>query len=146
MTGKWMEMNPTLGVTNCKSLCCQPLSHYHSNPAVTYSAGMILMNRWVKIGKHSWPDIQLSASRWTQVQVLGIQCICFPLLQTSCHMKFSFVVLLPFKLHEPYVSRHMPTLEQQCKGLIAVGAGRPAVHALPSCCDLRLCCALQISF
>eukprot|EP00891_Asterochloris_glomerata_P003900 jgi/Astpho2/3900/Aster-04408 len=35
-------------------------------------------------------------------------------------MKFSFVVLLPFMLHEPYVSRHMPTLEQQWKGLIAV--------------------------
>ena len=59
-------------------------------------------------------------------QVLGIHGFAFPLLLTSCHMGFSFVILLPFMLCEPYVSKHRPTLEQQWKGLVAIGeAGCP---------------------
>ena len=59
-------------------------------------------------------------------QVLGIHGFTFPLLLISCHMGFSFVILLPFMLCEPYVSRHRATLEQQWKGLVAIGeAGCP---------------------
>ena len=55
------------------------------------------------------------------MQVLGIHGFRFPLLLTSCHMGFSFTVLLPFMLREPFLSRHRATLTKQWRGLVAIG-------------------------
>ena len=70
-------------------------------------------------------------------QVLGIHGFAFPLLLTSCHMGFSFVVLLPFMLCKPYVGRHRATLEQQWKGLVAIGEA-----ACPLACLRCMACSL----
>eukprot|EP00891_Asterochloris_glomerata_P001266 jgi/Astpho2/1266/Aster-07111 len=66
-------------------------------------------------------ELGLSLTPCSMLQVLGIHGFAFPLLLTSCHMGFSFLALLPLMLREPYVSRHMPTLKQQWKGLVAIG-------------------------
>ena len=83
-------------------------------------------------------------------QVLGIHGFAFPLLLTSCHMGFSFVILLPFMLCKPYVSRHKPTLEQQWKGLVAIGEAGfllACLRCMAACCwGSGLCCALQVCF
>ena len=90
-------------------------------------------------------------------QVLGIHGFAFPLLLTSCHMGFSFVVLLPFMLCEPYASRHRPTLEQQWKGLVAIGEagcplaclqcmGCPLPGLRPVLCPAGIFLAANISF
>lgn len=36
-------------------------------------------------------------------------------------MAFSFFVLLPIMLQEPYASKHSATLQKQWKGLVAIG-------------------------
>ena len=57
----------------------------------------------------------------TNKWALGVYGFTFPLLLTTCHMAFSFCVLLPFMLREPYRSLHRKTLESQWKGLAAIG-------------------------
>lgn len=53
--------------------------------------------------------------------LLGIYGFSFPLLLTSCHMLFSFLMLLPFMLREPFRSLHKATLQKQWKGIIGIG-------------------------
>ena len=53
--------------------------------------------------------------------LLGIYGFSFPLLLTSCHMLFSFLILLPFMLREPFRSLHAATLQKQWKGIIGIG-------------------------
>lgn len=53
--------------------------------------------------------------------LLGIYGFSFPLLLTSCHMLFSFLILLPFMLREPFKSLHAATLQKQWKGIIGIG-------------------------
>ena len=53
--------------------------------------------------------------------LLGIYGFSFPLLLTSCHMLFSFLILLPFMLKEPFRSLHAATLQKQWKGIIGIG-------------------------
>lgn len=53
--------------------------------------------------------------------LLGIYGFSFPLLLTSCHMLFSFLILLPFMLREPFKSLHTATLQKQWKGIIGIG-------------------------
>ena len=53
--------------------------------------------------------------------LLGIYGFSFPLLLTSCHMLFSFLILLPFMLRAPFKSLHVPTLHKQWKGIIGIG-------------------------
>lgn len=53
--------------------------------------------------------------------LLGIYGFSFPLLLTSCHMLFSFLILLPFMLREPFKSLHKATLQKQWKGIIGIG-------------------------
>ena len=54
-------------------------------------------------------------------RALGVYGFSFPLLLTTCHMAFSFCVLLPFMLREPFRSKHAATLQKQWKGLLAIG-------------------------
>ena len=53
--------------------------------------------------------------------LLGVYGFSFPLLLTSCHMLFSFLILLPFMLREPLKSLHKATLQKQWKGIIGIG-------------------------
>ena len=53
--------------------------------------------------------------------LLGIHGFSFPLLLTSCHMLFSFLILLPFMLKEPFKNLHVATLQKQWKGIIGIG-------------------------
>ena len=53
--------------------------------------------------------------------LLGIYGFSFPLLLTSCHMLFSFLILLPFMLRDPFRSLHAATLQKQWKGIIGIG-------------------------
>ena len=53
--------------------------------------------------------------------LLGIYGFSFPLLLTSCHMLFSFLILLPFMLRASFKSLHVPTLQKQWKGIIGIG-------------------------
>lgn len=53
--------------------------------------------------------------------VLGMYGFSFPLLLTTCHMLFSFVVLLPFMLSKAMRAKHVETLEKQWKGVVAIG-------------------------
>lgn len=53
--------------------------------------------------------------------LLGIYGFQFPLLLTSCHMLFSFLILLPFMLTSPFKALHLPTLRKQWKGIIGIG-------------------------
>ncbi len=57
----------------------------------------------------------------TNKWALGVYGFTFPLLLTTCHMLFSFCVLLPFMIREPFRSKHRATLEKQWKGLVAIG-------------------------
>ncbi|KAA6421352.1 MAG: hypothetical protein FRX49_08629 [Trebouxia sp. A1-2] len=57
----------------------------------------------------------------TNKWALGVYGFTFPLLLTTCHMAFSFCVLLPFMIREPFRSKHHATLEKQWKGLVAIG-------------------------
>ncbi|KAL0040726.1 hypothetical protein WJX79_003172 [Trebouxia sp. C0005] len=57
----------------------------------------------------------------TNKWALGVYGFTFPLLLTTCHMAFSFCVLLPFMIREPFRSKHRATLEKQWKGLVAIG-------------------------
>ena len=57
----------------------------------------------------------------TNKWALGIYGFRFPLLLTSCHMAFSFLVLAPFVAREPFVSKHQGTLEKQWQGLLMIG-------------------------
>jgi hypothetical protein len=41
---------------------------------------------------------------------------------TVAHMLFSFIVLAPFMMMQPFRSLHKATLEKQWKGLICIGA------------------------
>lgn len=52
---------------------------------------------------------------------LGHAGLRFPFLLTSCHMTFSFVVLAPFALAQPWET-HRATWSKQGKGLVAIGA------------------------
>ena len=65
-------------------------------------------------------------NRWA----LGVYGFAFPLLLTTCHMAFSFCLLLPFMLHEPFRSKHCDTLAKQWKGLAAIGLYMAANIAL----------------
>ena len=53
--------------------------------------------------------------------LLGIYGFTFPLLLTTCHMLFSFFILLPFMLMPPFKALHVPTLRKQWKGVIGIG-------------------------
>lgn len=52
---------------------------------------------------------------------LGVYGFRFPFLLTSCHMAFSFCVLAPVAMREPWES-HRRTLEKQWKGIVYIGA------------------------
>ena len=41
---------------------------------------------------------------------------------TVAHMLFSFIVLAPFMMMEPFKSQHKTTLQKQWKGLLCIGA------------------------
>lgn len=53
--------------------------------------------------------------------LLGIYGFQFPLLLTSCHMLFSFMILLPVMLTNPFKALHLPTLCKQWKGIVCIG-------------------------
>ena len=53
--------------------------------------------------------------------LLGIYGFPFQLLLTSCHVLFSFLILLPFMMREPFKSLHTATLKKQWKGIIGIG-------------------------
>ena len=61
-----------------------------------------------------------STLKLTNKWALGVYGFTFPLLLTTCHMAFSFCVLLPFMLREPLRSKHISTLEKQWKGLVSI--------------------------
>ncbi|EFN59787.1 hypothetical protein CHLNCDRAFT_133480 [Chlorella variabilis] len=52
---------------------------------------------------------------------LGVYGFRFPFLLTSCHMAFSFCVLAPMALREPW-EHHRATLRKQWKGVVYIGA------------------------
>lgn len=52
---------------------------------------------------------------------LGVYGFRFPLLLTSCHMAFSFLVLAPVALREPWET-HVRSLEKQWRGVVYIGA------------------------
>ncbi len=52
---------------------------------------------------------------------LGVHGFRFPLLLTTCHMAFCFLLLLPIMLLEPYRSRHVVTIKKQWKELLLLG-------------------------
>lgn len=45
----------------------------------------------------------------------------FPLLLTSAHMLFSFCILAPFALRDPWKT-HKVILEKQWKGILCIGS------------------------
>ena len=53
--------------------------------------------------------------------VLGMYGFSFPLLLTTCHMLFSFVVLAPYMASASMRSKHTDTLDKQWKGIVAIG-------------------------
>lgn len=57
----------------------------------------------------------------TNKWALSIFGFRFPLLLTVCHMTFIFFALLPCMLRKSYRSRHRGSLEEQWKGLLAIG-------------------------
>lgn len=57
----------------------------------------------------------------TNKWALGIYGFRFPLLLTSCHMAFSFLVLAPFMTQEPFRSKHRDTVRKQWRGLLMMG-------------------------
>lgn len=52
---------------------------------------------------------------------LGVYGFRFPFLLTSCHMAFSFMVLAPLAMREPW-EVHRATLQKQWKGVVYIGA------------------------
>ena len=96
----------------------------------------------------------------TNKWALGIYGFRFPLLLTSCHMAFSFLVLAPFMTQEPFRSKHRDTVRKQWRGLLMMGLFMAAnislnnlsltlislslnqvircAHALPWIADLRV--------
>ncbi|KAK9832050.1 hypothetical protein WJX81_002190 [Elliptochloris bilobata] len=57
----------------------------------------------------------------TNKWALGIYGFRFPLLLTSCHMAFSFLILAPFMAYEPFRSKHRNTVRKQWRGLLMMG-------------------------
>lgn len=55
--------------------------------------------------------------KWT-LGIIGFKC---PILITCCHMAFSFAMLFPVMMLEPYRQQHRPTLQKQWRGLVAIG-------------------------
>ena len=53
--------------------------------------------------------------------LLGIYGFSFPLFLTTCHMLFSFLILLPFMLRGKFKTLHAATLQKQWKGIIGIG-------------------------
>ena len=86
----------------------------------------------------SWPGPENLCA-----QVLGVHGFAFPLLLTSCHMGFSFLILLPFMLREPFVGKHRATLAQQWKGLVAIG--EPAQSVIAAIMLWSVCPSAQLA-
>ncbi len=57
----------------------------------------------------------------TNKWALGVYGLSFPLLLTTTHMAFSFIVLLPFMLRPSLLQRHHQTIKRQWKGICAIG-------------------------
>lgn len=67
----------------------------------------------------------------------------FPLLLTTFHMLFSFVMLFPFMMSSHYISLHQPTLKRQWRGLTCIGVFMATNIALNNLSLVRISLSLN---